>query len=203
LFRHGDRTAYRADPTAGTYRCAWVELHGDGLTTHWAWLLARCGAVVAGDAAAAMARAVEDLLAVAERAATGPSARFAAVARFVAALVAAAEGDRRRAGSAADLAVDEIIADPARIGRIAGHARRWRLSREHLSRCFHRRTGRPLTAWLAERRLAAARLLLAGTALDAAAVAAQSGFASSTALRRALRAAGLPAPQAWRQRTAE
>ena len=200
LFRHGDATAYARDPAAGTYVCHWVELHGAGLMEHWGWLVERCGPLVTGRAAGAMAAALESMLAIAERSGGGPVARQAAVARFVTALVAAAEDDRRRAGRPVDLAVDQAVREPERIGSVMALARAWGVSREHLSRAFRQRVGEPLAPWLAARRLDAARRLLAGTALDGAAVAHQAGFTSAVTLRRALRAAGLPAPEAWHHR---
>jgi AraC-like DNA-binding protein len=200
LFRHGDATAYARDPAAGTYVCRWVELHGAGLAEHWGWLVERCGPLVTGRAAVAMAAALDALLAIAERAGGGPVARQAAVARFVTALVTAVEDDRRRAGRPVDLAVDQAVREPERIASVAALARTWGVSREHLSRAFRHRVGEPLAPWLAARRLDAARRLLAGTALDGDAVARQAGFSSAVTLRRALRAAGLPPPGDWRRR---
>ncbi|MFM2091227.1 MAG: HTH-type transcriptional activator Btr [Planctomycetota bacterium] len=201
LFRHGDPTAYgRAPDDRGTYACRWVELHGAGLMEHWAWLTGRTGPVVSGRAAAAMAAALDDLLRVAERAGRDPLARQAAVQRFVSALVAAAEAERRRAGRPVDLAIDQAVREPERCGSVADLARAWGVSREHLCRAFRDRLGMAPAPWLARRRLDSARLLLEGTALAADEVARQAGFSSAVTLRRALRAAGLPAPARWRRR---
>lgn len=92
--------------------------------------------------------------------------------------------------------IDEHFHEPISLADVARQVHR---SRSHLTDLVRRETGRPVLAWIHERRLAEARKLLLGTPLSVEQVAAQVGYADPTALiRHFKRATGLT-PAAWRR----
>lgn len=83
---------------------------------------------------------------------------------------------------------------PAAVARALGY------SPAHLTTRVRRATGLPLGAWIAERRMAEARRLLAATATPLGEVAAAVGYADPESLaRRFRRAHGGLTPGAWRR----
>ena len=80
--------------------------------------------------------------------------------------------------------VEEELAADLSLDDLAGAAG---LSRAHFARAFRASTGQTPYAYLRARRVERARVLLAGTALPAAAVAAATGFSSPSHLGRVFR----------------
>lgn len=78
-------------------------------------------------------------------------------------------------------------------------ARECRLSRSYFSRAFKHSTGVAPHAWLAERRVEKAKLLLADAELRIADVAAECGFADQSHLTRSFSARVGITPAAWRR----
>ena len=78
-------------------------------------------------------------------------------------------------------------------------ARAVRRSTAHLTTTMRLRTGLTAGEWIAERRMAEARRLLAGTGLDLAVIADQAGYSDADAFARAFRRSHRLTPAAWRQ----
>lgn len=96
-------------------------------------------------------------------------------------------------------AIAELLDQPESGISAARLARRLRCSREHLSRCVRRLTGRPLAGLLRELRLqrAEAHLLAGGTP---AAAGQSAGFSSLSGFYAAFRTRHRATPEAWRRR---
>ena len=78
-------------------------------------------------------------------------------------------------------------------------ARAVQRSTAHLTTTMRLRTGLTTGEWIAERRMAEARRLLAGTGLDVAAIADLAGYSDVDAFARAFRRSHRLTPAAWRQ----
>jgi AraC-like DNA-binding protein len=193
LFRHGSDSEYGLiDGEA--YECHWLSFCGAGLAEHWDELIARFGPVVRfADAVTHEALALIDL--AEPHRGTPLGEQSLAVMRFVLGLYDAADDAR----SAADRAIDAILADPTHPWSLKAVAARHGISREHLARAFQRRVGTAPWTWITARRVERATALLASTRLDVAEVARLCGYASHQVLARNLVAVTGKAPSAWRR----
>lgn len=103
----------------------------------------------------------------------------------------------RRAGRMSALLawIEAHLADPLSVDALAA---RLAMSRRHFTRRFRESTGTTVWQWLLQRRLARARQLLEASELGIEAVAAEAGFGSAVALRKAFVAALGQAPSSYR-----
>lgn len=92
--------------------------------------------------------------------------------------------------------IEERLADRLTLADLAAAAG---LSPHRLSRAFRRTTGRPLWAYLLERRVARAEALLGDHTLPLASVALLAGFSSQAHLTTVFRSAKGATPGAWRR----
>lgn len=117
---------------------------------------------------------------------------------FVRAVVARAARSRTADPFARDI-IRWIDAHYTGVVGLADLARALGLSESHCSREVHRAIGKPFVTLLRERRLAAARALLAETRLPVADVARRSGFQDPQYFSRVFRTATGMAPAQWRR----
>jgi AraC-like DNA-binding protein len=202
IFRYGEPTAYGVGAGARRgYRTAWATLRGAGLGEHLAALRQQHGSIVDFGADPAYLAGLRELMRLADpRARSAATSMASAVHGFVMQLTRYVEQTRRAVQSPAERAVDELLRHPASALSLKGVADRHGVSREHLTRVFTERTGRPPARYLAEQRLTAARELLRQTSLPIAAVARQAGYHSAHHLARHMRRATGCSPTRWRQR---
>ncbi|HDR9239034.1 helix-turn-helix domain-containing protein [Burkholderia vietnamiensis] len=92
--------------------------------------------------------------------------------------------------------IDSYLSQPLTLGELANVAA---LSEYHFSRMFRLSFGRAPHAWVAEQRLARARLLLRTTALPLAQVAAECGYANAAHFSHRFRDAHGTTPNAYRR----
>ncbi|WP_323117880.1 AraC family transcriptional regulator [Burkholderia alba] len=92
--------------------------------------------------------------------------------------------------------IDTYLMRPMTIGELAGVAA---LSEFHFTRMFRVSFGRPPHAWIAEQRLARARMLLRTTTLPLAQIAAACGYADAAHLSHRFRDLFDAAPNAYRR----
>lgn len=92
--------------------------------------------------------------------------------------------------------IDAHLSQPLTLGELAEVAA---LSEYHFSRMFRLSFGRALHAWVAEQRLARARLLLRTTSLPLAQIAADCGYANAAHFSHRFRDAHGAAPNAYRR----
>ncbi len=118
---------------------------------------------------------------------------------LLAVLAAGQPADPQAADPGVARAVDRVMRDFARPLTVAALAAEAGLGVRQLERRFAAFVGLPPRRFLINVRLAAARELLATTALGLEAIAARVGFADATHLTRAFRAAHGATPAAWRR----
>lgn len=192
LFCYDEPTAYGRPPDRPEWpaaqesiRTAHMCLGGAGLRAHWDVLRARFGPVVAlGEAPRVLdlLREIETAYArdrFGDRRAHSPTIHAFVMRVFDEIEAAAAEGL-----SPVERAVDELLRAP-----LAGHslkqvAHQHGVTREHLTRIFHERVGKPPATWLRDARLQRALELLRATELPLETVALQAGIASVRTLAR-------------------
>lgn len=92
-----------------------------------------------------------------------------------------------------------IEADPGRDLSLSELAEACDLSAGHFARAFKQSMGRTPHRWLIEQRVARARLLLADTAMDLAAIALETGFSDQSHFTRVFSAHAGVTPGAWRR----
>jgi AraC-like DNA-binding protein len=199
LFTHREPTAYGLP--AGTrepYRCTWLALAGAGIAAHWAELRRQHGSVVACDPAT-LAEARRLIVLGDPRQGSDALSIAAAAQAFVIHLFASLGRQAEAGRSPVQRAIAGLLAHPCRPWSLKEAADAHGISREHLTRAFTAQVGSPPAAWLAKARLDRALALLAGSGLPVAAVAEQSGFASTHTLARQVRLATGRSPRAWRE----
>lgn len=92
--------------------------------------------------------------------------------------------------------VDDLFRSPLSLADVAGALA---VTPGHLTEVVRQRTGRPLGAWIVERRLAEARQLLADSDDPLALIATKAGFGTVTQFTRQFRQRHGRPPGAWRQ----
>ncbi len=194
LFVYGEPTQYgRVDPQGPTYACQWVNLRGAGLVEHIDALRQRHGPVLQLPGFDRVAAEMDDLTALIDPGSPQHLddivAHAAAAQGFVRLLFELSQQSLRQASSPVEWAVDQVMRQPTRPWSLKQYADHFGVSREHLSRTFRQRTGRPAHAWLADARLKAALRLLRETDLPIRQVARQTGYHSPHHLARCIRAA--------------
>jgi transcriptional regulator GlxA family with amidase domain len=122
----------------------------------------------------------------------------AAVAALVLDLCAIARASAAAAADPVDRAIAEIVAAPWVDWSLKAVADSHGISREHLTRVFTRRLGRPPATWLTETRLERALVLLRETRQEVAAIARACGLGSAHTLARLVRARTGRPPSALR-----
>ena len=183
LFRTGENTAYGWPPTQATkpaaYRCEWLGLMGAGLAEHWDRLIERFGGCVDLGSDTTVRKAMNRLMDAAyPTSGATPVVQAVAVQQFVMQLFTACERRNRRAAGPFESALDELLTNPLAVGTLAEVAKRFGVSREHLTREFRARTGQTPHQWVTKARTERAMQLLRDTPLSVAAIAEQSGFPS-------------------------
>lgn len=188
-FLHGEPTWYGLPPPPRpAYVTDWVLLEGAGVRAHLGTAIRRFGPVFAADEA--LGEQLRRLVEERDGALAQPAAAAAAAHGFVLHLWGLMERGHLAARSAAERAVEAIIADPWRPLTLKEWAARHGVSREHLCRCFARRAGMPAARWIAARRRERARLLAASTTLTAREIARLVGIGSRHTLARLLKRHG-------------
>jgi AraC-like DNA-binding protein len=179
------------------HRTRWLALRGAGLAEHWDLIRAGAGWVLPLDAT--IERHLRDGTALADPAArTPPLTMAAAVAALVLDLCAIARASAAAAADPVDRAIAEIVAAPWVDWSLKAVADSHGISREHLTRVFTRRLGRPPATWLTETRLERALVLLRETRQEVAAIARACGLGSAHTLARLVRARTGRPPSALR-----
>ncbi|MEM6458844.1 MAG: AraC family transcriptional regulator [Planctomycetota bacterium] len=202
MFRFGSETVYGHDgPLPVAYGCTWVTLNGAGLAEHLGLLARQAGPILEPGLDHPLADAVERLrvLAEPERRPT-PVREAAEIQRFVIDLFEFAEDRLGREMPPADRAVRQLLRLPYRPWSLKQLAAEHGISREHLSRRFAQRVGRPAQPWLNEARRRRALALLRQTRLPLAEVARQAGYANAHSFARHVRHATGLSPTAYRRR---
>ncbi|MEM9882719.1 MAG: AraC family transcriptional regulator [Planctomycetota bacterium] len=202
LFRNGSSVAYGHDrPLPTPYACTWVALQGAGLAEHVARLTRDFGPVLRPGLDHPLAAAVERLRTqgAADRRPT-PTREAAEIYQFVIDLFEFAEDRRGVRMDPADRAVQAMLRRPHRPWSLKQLAAEHGISREHLSRRFAQRVGRPAQPWLNDARRRRALALLRQTRLPLAEVARQAGYANPHSVARHVRDATGLSPTAYRRR---
>jgi AraC-like DNA-binding protein len=192
LLRFGDAVDYGLDPAdASGYACTYLTFQGAGLQAHWRELTDLHGVVVPfGETV------LNEALALVSARREAPDRQAAQIHAFVMRLYGGPEpGD----GGAADRAIAAVRSDPCSVRSLKEFAAMHGVSREHLARAFHARTGEAAWAFVTRARLARARELLADPSLTVAETARLCGYASARVLARNLKAATGRPPEAWRR----
>jgi len=199
LFRYGEPSAYGKLDPAEPYACRWVNLDGAGLAEHIDAFRAQHGSVTRVGLTGPVVETLGHLIALADPSANTPETTMAhAVHTFIMQLFEHAEHRLRAAQSPVEQAVARLLANPAGPWSLKQIAAEAGVSREHLSRAFAQRVGRPPHRYLTEARLRKAMQLLRDTDLPLRDVAEQSGFATPHSLARQVRAATGQAPTQYR-----
>jgi len=199
LFRYGEPTVYGKLDRADDYACRWVNLEGAGLAEHFDAFRARHGYVVGFESPDAGEQQLSRLIALAEPAAgTARPAMAQAVHAFLLRLFEQAEHGRRQRLSPAEQAVAAILDNPYRPWSLKRLAAEFGVSREHLTRVFTDKVGRPPHRHLSQVRLQRSLRLLRESHLPLGEVAEQSGFESAHNLARHVRRATGQSPTALR-----
>ncbi len=199
LFRYGEPTSYGKLDRDDEYACRWVNLEGAGLVEHFDAFGARHGTVVEAESVAAADEQLTHLIRLADPTAATPRATMAhAVHDFIMRLFDQAERGRRSALTPAEQAVAIMLDSPFRPWSLKRVAAEFGVSREHLTRTFTEKVGRPPHRHLSEARLQRGLRLLRETNLPLGDVAEQSGFESAHNLARHVRRATGQSPTALR-----
>jgi AraC-like DNA-binding protein len=201
MFAHGEHSAYGVPREVGqTLLTAWVVLSGAGTLEHWNLLRRRFGSVFYMGHASPLRRAMRRLDRHLNPASSAELALAAtAVNSFVMRLYEHLEDRAGGTKTPVERAVDELIRHPTHPWSLKEVAARWGCSREHLTRVFTERVGAPPAKYLTEARIDKALELLRATSLSLALIAEHSGFGSSHAMARWVRARTGHAPSVVRQ----
>ena len=200
LHAYDESTGYGMPPNATqNYRSFYVALCGEGLRQHWDALRQVQGDILKVAGNQEILSALHQLTDAARpRTPVAPTRVGALVYGFVMALfrhVHALQADQMHP---VDRAVNAILNSTAYDLSTKEFAANHGVSREHLSRVFHERTGQTPSAYVAKARLDRALWLLQNTQLTIGAIARQSGYASTHTLARQVRTATGHAPSALR-----
>ena len=200
LFRNGEASTYRLPPgNRLPYRTRWLAFEGAGLAEHWDVITSRDRVIgMTPDLLAAFTRigSLAD-----PRVRCDACTMAVAVHGFVMLLISNARERERQTLSPVELAIDELMANPAAPWSLKALADRHVISREHLTRIFQQRLGQPPGAWLNQQRVSKALQLLRQTDISIKDVAVQAGFSSTHTLARQVREATGKSPLQARQRT--
>jgi AraC-like DNA-binding protein len=178
---------------------AWMDIKG--AEELWTWLRKSFGSVVALDPSGPAIALVRKIAPRYEQ--TTFRDRFESselVFQFLMELLRELTGSTLREGSSIHYArhyIDDHHQRPLNVKELAGKVG---LSREHFSREFVATMGQSPGAYLRERRLQTAELLLRQSSESVSAISRLSGFASASHFCRAFRAKKGCSPQAYRQR---
>lgn len=198
IFTYGSPTAYGwREPLPEPYRCRWVNLVGAGLAEHAHALTSRHGHVITGGATHDLAGDLGEVIELARADGVSMIDTAAAVFTLMMHLFEAADQQRRQVLTPVERAVDHLLRRRGKLS-LKQVAATYGVSREHLSRVFRQRTGRPATDYLSEQRRRRALRLLRDTALPLHAVAEQAGYAHVHTMARQLRAATGQSPSKLR-----
>lgn len=200
LHAYDEPTGYGMPPNATeNYRSGYVALYGEGLRQHWDALRQVQGDVLKVAGNQEILSALHQLNDAARpRTPVAPTRVGSLVYGFVMTLfrhVHALQADRMHP---VDRAINAIVNSTAYDLSTKEFAATHGVSREHLSRVFHERTGQTPSAYIAKARLDRAVWLLQNTHLTIAAIARQSGYASTHTLARQVRTATGHSPSALR-----
>jgi len=199
LFRYGEPSVYGKLDADEAYACRWVNLQGVGLAEHIDAFRARHSSVIHVGTTGPVVEQLGHLIALADPSANTPRTTMAhAVHTFVMQLYEHAEHRLRAAQSPVEQAVVAVLENPCRPWSLKQIAADAGVSREHLSRAFTQRVGRPPHRYLTEARLRKALQLLRDTDLPLTTVAEQSGFVTTHSLARQVRDATGQAPTQYR-----
>jgi AraC-like DNA-binding protein len=201
LFMHGEETAY-GQPRGMTqpFTTEYVTLTGAGLREHWA-ILRHQGSVIQLDAKGPILPALRRLIDLAGSHSRGDPATMAEeVQAFVLLLLRQMRQAQDHRQSPVERAVDDLMRHPTAPWSLKEVAQRHAVSREHLTRSFHKRLGVAPGIYLAQARLAKALTLLRETAVPMAEVARQAGYSSTLTLNRQVHAATGLSPSRLRQK---
>ncbi len=200
LFRYGEDSAYGLTRDAQvTYEHEWVNLVGAGLAQHWEALVRQHGPVVAMPSAGPAHRAMLKVVSLADpRHRTDPVTMARAIHALVAHLFETLAADRRQTLPPVERAIECILEQPCAPWSLKELADEHGVSREHLTREFHRRTGAAPAAWMTRQRTTRALELLATTTMSAKNIARLSGFSSVATLARQVRRSTGAGPAATR-----
>ncbi len=186
LFAYGERSTYGKSPgsTKGLHT-KWVGLLGLGVQEHWASLRKRHGSVIDIRGNEQITSGMDRLHELAAPRGTNDPVEMAAAAHdFVMALFRHAHDVRYAVQSPVERAVEQLLRNPTVGWSLKEVAAEHQVSREHLTRVFTKRVGKPPGQVLNEARLRRALHLLRNTALPVYEVARQSGFASAHTMAR-------------------
>ena len=191
LFVYGEDSAYgQPEPLREPYRCAWFNVQGAGLRDHVDAFRGRHGSVRTLGPEHPLLTEHDELVALAEpHAATKPTALAHAIHAFIMRLFEHAENSRMEALPPVEQAIEHVLRHPHLPLSLDQIADRFGVSREHLSRAFRDRVGKPPGVYLAEAKQRRAVRLLRETDLPLAAVAEQAGYATTHTMARQLREA--------------
>lgn len=200
LFMHGEESAYGLPRDATEpFVTEFVALAGAGLREHWL-LLRQEGSVLPAAEGAAALDLTRRLIARTEALRQDALALSREVHAAVHELVELRWLAQARARSPVERAVDDLLRAPTASWSLKEVAERHGVSREHLTRTFHRQVGEAPAAWLARARLGHALALLERTLLPVAEVARQAGYASTHTLARQVRLHTGRSPRGVRER---
>ena len=199
-FCPGDRVSYgHPDALAEPYRCWWTNLAGAGLSSHLRLLIARHGHVYPLGPGHPLASRFDQLLTQTHPAADTPRTRAAEIIhQFVMNLLEAADDHAAAFHRPVEQAIQHLIQRPLSAGSLKEVAARYRVSREHLSRCFQEQVGEPPHTYLARLRGQRALQLLHTTALPLREIAEQTGHSGPHHLNRRVRDLTGLTPTAYR-----
>ena len=200
LFRNGEASTYRL-PQGNRllYRTRWLAFEGAGLAEHWDVITNRDRVISMTPELLAAITHISNL--ADPRVRCDPCTMAAAVHGFVILLISNARERERQTLSPVELAIDELMANPAAPWSLKALADRHAISREHLTRVFQQRLGQPPGAWLNQQRVSKALHLLRQTDISIKDVAIQAGFSSTHTLARQIRETTGEGPLQTRQRS--
>ncbi len=203
LFAYNEASSYGLDPqSTEVYRTRWMTMRGAGLPEHWADLRRQHGSVIDLAGNELLAETVDRLYHLAAPRGTNDLTEMArAVHELVMGLYRHTHEIRFRVQSPAERAIEQILRNQTFGWSLKQVAAQHGVSREHLTRVFTERLGKPPAQVLGEARMRRAMHLLRNTDLPVYQVARQAGFASAHALARRIRQATGRSPRAVRQRT--
>lgn len=199
LFRYGEQSVYGKASRDTHYACRWVTLDGAGLAEHFDAFRARHASVMTVGQSGPIVEHLARLIALADPAADTPRTMVAeAVHAFVHRLFEHAEQGLRQRLSPAEQAVAMILDNPYRPWSMKQLAAEFGVSREHLSRVFTGKVGRPPHRHLTEARLKRGLRLIRETNLPLREIAEQTGFETAHNLARHVRRTTGRSPTALR-----
>ncbi|MBT3192039.1 MAG: helix-turn-helix transcriptional regulator [Verrucomicrobia bacterium] len=203
LHAYDEPTAYgTARDTSDEYRSTFITFRGEGVQQHWDSIRREHGAILNIPTNGEIHTQLQQLLDAARpRLSADPTTIGSMVYSFIMTLFRHARASKTDEMRPVDRALSEILSNTAYNLSLKELAVRHRVSREHLSRVFHERTGKTAAAYMAEARLQRALWLLKNSNATITSIARQSGYASPHTLARQVRAATGHAPSALRSET--